>query len=146
MKYPLATIVRAAIAGILGAAGAVTTAAQGSDVATLDWAAWLSVLGTGLVTATALLRPTDLSSPNDRAVASVHDVAVAAAKTHEQLTQQAVDSVGRLKDAVGDLLNGVLPASIQLPPVINNVVQADAVWQRPLGPLAQQMITAANDT
>ncbi|WP_142396022.1 hypothetical protein [Mycobacterium kansasii] len=132
MKYSVPTIVRAAVAGILGAAGAAATSGQGVDVTALDLGQWMTMIGTGLVSAGALLAPAKKPGPNDIAVASVQDVVTKTAEAHEKLTQQAVDSIRRVKDAVGDL-SGLLPP-------VSPVVVPDAVWQRPLGPLAQQVI------
>ncbi|MGV7681574.1 hypothetical protein PJN28_23865 [Mycobacterium kansasii] len=132
MKYSVPTIVRAAVAGILGAAGAAATSGQGVDVTALDLGQWMTMIGTGLVSAGALLAPAKKPGPNDIAVASVQDVVTKTAEAHEKLTQQAVESIRRVKDAVGDL-SGLLPP-------VSPVVVPDAVWQRPLGPLAQQVI------
>ncbi|MGV7251941.1 hypothetical protein PJJ30_24235 [Mycobacterium kansasii] len=132
MKYSVPTIVRAAVAGILGAAGAAATSGQGVDVTALDLGQWMTMIGTGLVSAGALLAPAKKPGPNDIAVASVQDVVAKTAEAHEKLTQQAVESIRRVKDAVGDL-SGLLPP-------VSPVVVPDAVWQRPLGPLAQQVI------
>ncbi|MGV8064539.1 hypothetical protein PJP13_24050 [Mycobacterium kansasii] len=132
MKYSVPTIVRAAVAGILGAAGAAATSGQGVDVTALDLGQWMTMIGTGLVSAGALLAPAKKPGPNDIAVASVQDVVAKTAEAHEKLTQQAVESIQRVKDAVGDL-SGLLPP-------VSPVVVPDAVWQRPLGPLAQQVI------
>ncbi|POY12436.1 hypothetical protein C3472_24995 [Mycobacterium kansasii] len=120
------------MAGILGAAGAAATSGQGVDVTALDLGQWMTMIGTGLVSAGALLAPAKKPGPNDIAVASVQDVVTKTAEAHEKLTQQAVDSIRRVKDAVGDL-SGLLPP-------VSPVVVPDAVWQRPLGPLAQQVI------
>lgn len=132
MKYSVPTIIRAAVAGILGAAGAAATSGQGVDVTALDLGQWMTMIGTGLVSAGALLAPAKKPGPNDIAVASVQDVVTKTAEAHEKLTQQAVESIQRVKDAVGDL-SGLLPP-------VSPVVVPDAVWQRPLGPLAQQVI------
>lgn len=133
MKYDIGTLVRAAVAGVLGAAGAATTSGHGVDITSLDLGQWLSSLGTGLVTAGAFLTPSKKPTVNDKAVASVQDVVAKTSEAHEKLTQQAVDSIQRIKDAVGNL-GAVLPA----PPA----VVSDAVWQRPMGQLGQQVLDA----
>lgn len=133
MKYDIGTLVRAAVAGVLGAAGAAATSAQGVDITSLDLGQWLTLVGTGLVSAGALLTPSKKPSANDKAVASVQDVVAKTSEAHEKLTQQAVDSIQRVKDAVGNL-GAVLP----VPPA----VVSDAVWQRPMGQLGQQVLDA----
>ncbi|AXN50925.1 hypothetical protein MMRN_38300 [Mycobacterium marinum] len=133
MKYDMGTLIRAAVAGVLGAAGAAATGGQGADLAALDLGQWLTLVGTGLMSAGALLTPAKKPTANDKAVASVQDVVAKTSEAHEKLTQQAVDSIQRVKDAVGNL-GAVLP----VPPA----VVADAVWQRPMGQLGQQVLDA----
>ncbi|WP_230872123.1 hypothetical protein [Mycobacterium canetti] len=142
MKYSVSTIVRAAVAGVLGAAGAAATSGHGVDVAELDIGQWLTMLGTGLVSAGALLHPTVRGTANDHARASMQDVVTKASEAHEKLTRQAVESIERVKAAVGDL-SSVLPQSAPAPAPLKvpDLPQFEVLpWRPPLGPLAQQML------
>lgn len=149
MKFQVPMPVRVVLAFL----GPALAAGAGEESwSTISSGQLVSMIIAGIMGAGALLAPSGKAAPTDKAVASVQDVVAKTAEAHEQLTQQAVTSVERLKDAVGDLLGGVfsgiqLPLSgVQLPPVQLSKIPADAVWQRPLGPLAQQAITAATDT
>lgn len=143
MKYSTSTLVRAAIAGLLAAAGAAGAAS--GDLGALDWVQVLSMIGTGVVSATALLRSPVKESVTDRAISSVQDVVVKTTEANEKLTQQAIDSIQRVQAAVGDL-SGILPSMIPSAPPLDSpewkTVYVPSDWQRPVSDLAQQALDA----
>jgi hypothetical protein len=130
VRYPVSTVVRAVVAVLLGAGGAAATAGQG-DLSGLDLGQWLTVIGTGLVSGGALLTHPRGRGANELAVASVQDVVAKTAEAHETLTRQAVESIDRVRAAVGDLTTLLPPPAAVVP---------DVVWQRPLGALTQQIL------
>lgn len=140
MKYSANTLLKAALAAVVTLIGTATAAANGGDVATLDLGQWIESFGTALVSAAALLHRPDYKpgTPNDTAAATVTDVVTKAAEAHEQLVQQAVDSIQKVQAATGELTK-LLPApATQL--ATQAVNQAEA-WARPvLGPLASQVV------
>ena len=123
MKFNVPMPVRFALA-FLGPALAAG-AGESGDWATLSTGQLVSMLLAGVMGAGALLAPSGKAAPNDKAVASVQDVVTKTAEAHEKLTTQAVESIERVKQAVGDLGN------------------PQEAWRQPLGPLAQQAMEIA---
>lgn len=137
MKFNVPMPVRFALA-FLGPALAAG-AGESGDWATLSTGQLVSMLLAGVMGAGALLAPSGKAAPNDKAVASVQDVVTKTAEAHEKLTTQAVESIERVKQAVGDL--GTLLPVPAITNVLNQVPQE--AWRQPLGPLAQQAMEIA---
>lgn len=132
MKFDIATILKAVFAFVTAAsASAVAAAPVGADVAGLDPVQWVASVCIGLGAAGALLhRP---ATASEKAVASIQTVI----QGHEKLAQTAIDSIKAVQDAVGTLTS-VLPAPVAQ--VVTSVANSQ-VWQRPLGDLAQQVLS-----
>lgn len=152
MKYTTATLIKAALAAIVALVGTASAAANGPDLSHVDFDQWLTALGTALVAGAALLhkpgnKDDAAATPNGTAAATVTDVVTKAAEAHAQLTQQAVDSIKAVQAAAGDLTK-LLPGPIgSVAGTVINAASLDTdafnlVWQRPLGPLAQQVVNS----
>ncbi|AXH46754.1 holin [Mycobacterium phage Acolyte] len=150
MSYTPATLMKAGIAALVALIGAATAGANGPDLSHLDFDQWLTAIGTAIVAGAALLhkpgKKDEAATPNDKAAASVSDVVTKAAEAHEQLTKTAIDSIKAVQEAAGDLTK-LLPGPLG---TVAGTVISDAqlatealnqVWQRPLGPLASQVIS-----
>lgn len=138
MKFNVPLPVRLVLA-FLGSALPVGAVDSGGDWSTVSSGGLVSALLAGTGTVIALLAPSGKVAPNDKAVASVQDVVTKTAEAHEKLTTQAVESIERVKAAVGDL--GTLLPVPAITSVLNQVPQE--AWRQPLGPLAQQAMEVA---
>lgn len=112
MKYTAGTIFKAAGAALTAALAAATAAANGPDLSVLDIGQWLLAIGTGLGAGGALLHQPAKTDPVASAVSTIQDVTEQLSKSHESLTQQAVDSVKAVQDAVGAIVPGGVLGSL----------------------------------
>ena len=122
MKYDIGTIFRALFAAFAAGAGAAATAGNDpTGVNTLDAAQWLTVLGTGAVAAGALLHPNKKAPANEKAVTTLNDVTAAVSKAHKDLTDEAVASIKKVQDAVGEVTAQLGPVGPLTQQVINSL-------------------------
>lgn len=124
MKYTPATIAKALVAFVIGAAGAAGTASGGLDVSTLSVGQWLFVVGTGLTTAGGVF-----ATPNKST-----DPVLTPAERITQDVQQVV-SDAQIAQLALNQVTGVVTGAVRAIPGVGQV----------LGPLAQQALSALGD-
>lgn len=131
--------VKAVLAAIVAIVGAAAAGANGTDVSHLDIGQWISVLGTGLVTAGALLH-----NPKGKEAASVDVIIEKAAAAKDDLTKQALDGIEKAKAALGDLINSLPTKSTITVDAVGTVVpKVDEVLEAAES-LAQKVISKVN--